>query len=404
MHMARPPQCGCRRHQRHDRYHDPTPRAATRSNGRVFTFIRHPSTVGSPQPRRRATPDTHPETTRSDRTTSSKRLTATPEGECADRTRSTARTQVAHMAVVPHANLRWSRSFEAAGRRHASGPQPPHTSRQGTLPARCLASCLQYDQKTHRWKTSLAQCPSVSLWSTPRLSRQTERSLRSGAPNHPTLPLTSQCRCGARSESRLRARVGGPARRPRGPCRATPVLRSRQRRVGRGLCPFRTDRMASCCRPPLRAARCLDCRVRSRRSRIAAAKSTPIREIYPIRLFRMIAEYLTKSGHMAPWGKVWPLIRRACFDAHEKVLGQRMSWAETPRGPLVKSLMERGSLRTGCAVSAGGCYRELLDAAGDAAAASAGSTPVAVALTSPCCGVCDVLSPGVEARARLWTA
>ena len=64
--------------------------------------------------------------------------------------------------------------------------------------------------------------------------------------------------------------------------------------------------------------------------------------------------------------------------------------------------MERGSLRTGCAVSAGGCYRELLDAVGDAAAASAGSTPVAVALTSPCCGVCDVLSPGVEARACLW--
>ena len=37
--------------------------------------------------------------------------------------------------------------------------RPRHTSQPGSLPARCLASYLQYDQQPSRWQTSLAQCP-----------------------------------------------------------------------------------------------------------------------------------------------------------------------------------------------------------------------------------------------------
>ena len=37
--------------------------------------------------------------------------------------------------------------------------RPRHTSQPGSLPVRCLASYLQYDQQPSRWQTSFAQCP-----------------------------------------------------------------------------------------------------------------------------------------------------------------------------------------------------------------------------------------------------
>ena len=67
----------------------------------------------------------------------------------------------------PH---RWPRNHRvaavgerlAAHRRDCARPtraRPRHTSQPGSLPARCLASYLQYDQQPSRWQTSCAQCP-----------------------------------------------------------------------------------------------------------------------------------------------------------------------------------------------------------------------------------------------------